>query len=51
MKYRDVVMFFISIAFLVSLAYTLGVNSSYWYITLILLILTIVLFYKLWIEK
>jgi hypothetical protein len=51
MKYRDVVMFFISIAFILSLAYTLGVNSSYWYIPVILLIITIILFYKLWIEK
>lgn len=51
MKYRDVIIFFISIAFLLSLAYTLGVTPSYWYITVILLILTILTFYKLWIEK
>jgi hypothetical protein len=51
MKYRDVIMFFVSIAFLLSLGFTLGVNNSFWYITVILLILTIVTFYKLWIEK
>ena len=51
MKYRDLIMFFVSIAFLLSLAFTLGVNNSFWYITVILFIFTILTFYKLWIEK
>ena len=51
MKYRDVVMLFVSIAFLLSLAFTLGVNNSFWYITVILFFLTIFTYYKLWIEK
>jgi hypothetical protein len=51
MKYRDVIMFFVSIAFILSLAFTIGVNSSFWYITVILLLLTLITFYKLWIEK
>jgi hypothetical protein len=50
MKYRDVITFFISIFFILSLIYTLGVDSSIWYIPIILFVILLIVFYKLWIE-
>ncbi len=51
MKYRDVITFFISIFFILSLVYVLGVDNSLWYIPIILFIILIIVVYKLWIEE
>ena len=51
MKYKDVLMFLIVIIFILSLGYTLGVNNSIWFIPVILFIIILFLYYKLWIEK
>jgi len=50
MKYRDIITLFVAIFFILSLAY-LGVDTSVWFIPVILFILLIVIVYKLWIEK
>ena len=51
MKYRDVLTFFLALIFILSLAYTLGVNLSLWFIPLNLFVLLVIIIYKLWIEK
>jgi hypothetical protein len=51
MKYRDVLMVFLSIFFICSLAYVLGVDLFFWFIPVILFVLIIYIYYKLWIEK
>jgi hypothetical protein len=51
MKYKDVVTFLVSLIFVLSLAYSLGVNSSIWYVPAALFVLWIIIIYKLWIEK
>ena len=50
MKYRDVITFFISISFFLSLIFTLGVDSNFWYIPLLLFIILLIVLYKLWFE-
>jgi hypothetical protein len=51
MKYRDVLILFFALLFILSLAYTIGVDKSIWFIPVILFISIILIFYKLWIEK
>ena len=51
MKYRDIIMIFLSIALILSFAYTVGVNSSFWYISAILFVIAFITYYKLFIEK
>lgn len=50
MKYRDVITLFVGIAFVLSLAYSIGVAKSVWFwIVPILLLVTIILvIWKLW---
>ena len=51
MKYRDIIALFMAPAFILTLAYVIGVNTSLWFIPTILLLLLIIIIYKLWIEK
>lgn len=51
MKYRDVITFFVALGFILSLAYYFGVDSSIWYIPVILFVFLVIIVYKLWIEK
>jgi len=51
MKYRDIITLFVSLAFILSLAYTIGVDLSLWFIPIILFVLLVIIVYKLWIEK
>jgi len=51
MKYRDIITVFLTLIFFLSLAYTLGVDSSFWIMPLILFIVLVIITYKLWIEK
>ena len=51
MKYRDIILLFISIVFILSIGFVFGVNFSYWPLSLILFIVLIVVVYKLWIEE
>jgi hypothetical protein len=51
MKYRDIITIFLTIIFILMLAYTLGADRSLWYISLITFIVLVFIFYKLWIEK
>lgn len=51
MKYRDLILLFVGIIFFLTLAYTLGVDQSLWYVPVLVFIALIVVVYKLWIEK
>jgi hypothetical protein len=51
MKYRDLITIIISIIFILSLAYVAAVDSSLWYISVIIFIIFLYISYKLWIEK
>ena len=51
MKYRDLITVFLFLLFFLSLAYTLGVNNNLWFLPVILFVVSIFIFYKLWIEK
>jgi len=51
MKYKEVIILFLSLFFILSLAYSLGVNSSFWFIPAVLFLLLIYSYYKLYIEK
>ena len=51
MKYRDLIIIFLFIVFILSLAFTLGVNNSVWYISVILFVVLVYTFYKLDLEK
>gem|GEM_PF-2017116 len=48
MKYRDLITIFVSILFLLSIGYTLGVNTSVWFLPVILFAVLVVIYYKLW---
>jgi len=48
MKYRDLITIFVSILFLLSIGYTLGVNTSVWFLLVILFVVLVVIYYKLW---
>jgi len=48
MKYRDIITLFTGLAFILSIAYTLGVDHGVWYISIILLLLLILIIWKLW---
>ena len=51
MKYKDLIMIFMALLFFFSLGFTVGVNSFYWFIPVLILVFILVLYYKLWIEK
>jgi len=51
MKYKDVLMLFTFIAFILSLAYSLGVDMNIIFIPIILFVIILIIYYKLWIEK
>jgi len=51
MKYRDLITIFIAIIFILSLAYVIAVDTSLWYVSIIVFIIFIYFSYKLWIEK
>jgi len=51
MKYKEVLILFLSLIFILSLAYTLGVNLSFWVIPAILFLFLMYTYYKLYIEK
>jgi len=51
MKYRDLITIFLFLVFILSLAFTLGVNNSLWFIPVVLFIVLIFSYYKLYIEK
>jgi len=51
MKYRDLIIIFMIILFFLSLGFSLGVNPFYWFIPVILFVMIIFFYYKLWIEK
>ncbi len=50
MKYRDLITIFVSIIFMLSVGYALGVAESIWFWSLpvVLLVSLIVIYYKLW---
>jgi len=50
MKYRDVILFFVSIFFLLSLAYAIGVDQRLWFLPTILFVIVIIVVYTLWIK-
>jgi len=51
MKYRDLITVFLLIVFVLALAYTVGVDTSVWYLPVISFIVLVFFVYKLWIEK
>jgi len=51
MKYRDLLTIFLTIIFILTLAYIIGVDKSLWFIPVILFFVLFLIFYKLWIEK
>ena len=51
MKYRDLITVFLTLIFILSLAYALGVDKSLWFVPAILFVVLIFMVYKLWIEK
>jgi integral membrane sensor domain MASE1 len=51
MKYRDLITIFIAIIFILSLAYVIAVDSSLWYVSVIVFVIFIYFSYKLWFEK
>jgi len=48
MKYRDLITIFVSIIFLLSIGYTLGVDNFFWFLPVILFVALVVIYYKLW---
>jgi hypothetical protein len=51
MKYKDVIIVFLSLIFILSLAYSLGVNLSFWILPAVFFLSLIYSYYKLYIEK
>jgi hypothetical protein len=51
MKYRDLIIIFLSIIFVLSLAFTISVNQNYWFLPLVLFIVIIVFFYEIWVKN
>ncbi len=48
MKYRDLITLFVSIFFILSLAYGIGVDNSVWFLPVILLATLAIVIYELW---
>jgi len=48
MKYRDIITLFVSIFFILSIAYSIGVDNSVWFLPVILFVTMAVVIYKLW---
>jgi len=51
MKYRDLILVFLSIIFFLSLGYSVGVDLNYWFLPVFVFIILVITIYKLWIEK
>jgi len=51
MKYRDLITIFLFLVFILSLAFALGVDTFYWFIPVILFVVLVFSYYKLYIEK
>jgi len=51
MKYRDLITIFMAIVFFLSFAYVIAVDSSFWFVSVIIFVLLVFFYYKLWIEK
>ena len=49
MKYRDIITLFVLLVFILSFAYSLGVDNSLWFLPVILIVTLIIIVYKLWI--
>ena len=49
MKYRDIITLFVLLVFILSFAYSLGVDNSLWFLPVILFVTLIIIVYKLWI--
>jgi len=48
MKYRDIITLFVSIFFILSLAYSIGVDNSVSILNIILFVTLAIVVYKLW---
>ena len=48
MKYRDIITLFVSIFFILSFAYSIGVDNSVWFLPVILFATLATVVYKLW---
>ncbi|MEM0493211.1 MAG: hypothetical protein QXS02_04590 [Candidatus Thermoplasmatota archaeon] len=48
MKYRDIITLFAGLGLILSVAYTLGVDNSVWYVPVVLSLLMILIVWKLW---
>ncbi len=51
MKYRDLITLFVSLSFVLALAYVLGVDRSLWFVPIIFLVVLVLVVWKLWLEK
>ena len=51
MKYRDLITVFLVIVIILLFAFVIGVEPSLWYIPALVFLVTLFIFYKLWIEK
>ena len=51
MKYRDLITLFVSLSFVLSLAYVAGVAPSLWFVPVIFLVVLVLVVWKLWLEK
>jgi len=49
MKYRDLLTVFLSIIFILIIAFTVGVNQDIWYVPILYFFVFIYFIYKLWI--
>jgi len=48
MKYRDLITIFVSILFISSVGYAIGVEPSVWFLPVILFVTLVVIYLKLW---
>ncbi|EMR75680.1 hypothetical protein MBGDF03_00532 [Thermoplasmatales archaeon SCGC AB-540-F20] len=48
MKYRDLITLFVSIFFILSLIYSIGVDNSVWFLPVLLFATLVIVIYKLW---
>ncbi|MEM0467207.1 MAG: hypothetical protein QXL17_07810 [Candidatus Thermoplasmatota archaeon] len=48
MKYRDLITVFTSIGFFLTLGYAAGVNHLFWFLPVILGVLLVLIYLKLW---
>jgi hypothetical protein len=51
MKYRDLIVLVVGILLILSLAYTVGVETKFWYLPILLFAFLLIIYYKLWYEK